>query len=70
MNWLLLIAALLISFLVFTWLVSVFKATVRAAIAIAVIVLALQLFFGIQFPEVWEQVRSLWERVWRSLPGR
>jgi uncharacterized membrane protein YjjB (DUF3815 family) len=43
----LIIAALLLSWLVFTWLIKIVKTTVSTAIAAAVIVLLLQLFFGI-----------------------
>lgn len=60
MNWILLIAAIVISFLVFTWLIRVVKATIGTAIAIAVLILLLQIFFGIGFDEVWQQIKSLW----------
>lgn len=42
-----LLASLLVAWLVFTWVVQVLKASVSTAIAIAVIVLILQLVFGI-----------------------
>jgi ABC-type multidrug transport system permease subunit len=67
MNLLLLIAALVISVLVFTWLIKVVKATITTAILIAILVLALQLVFGIGPDQVWNQVvqipRFLWELV-------
>lgn len=68
MNWILLIAALIVSFLVFTWLVRVVKATIKTAILIALIVLALQLLFGIGPTDLWEQVNGLWQTWWQSLP--
>ncbi|HIK32094.1 MAG TPA: hypothetical protein IGS17_10295 [Oscillatoriales cyanobacterium M59_W2019_021] len=43
----LVIAALILSWLVFTWLIKIVKTTVSTAIAAAAIVLLLQLFFGI-----------------------
>lgn len=67
MNWVILIAALIVSFLVFTWLIRVVKATIGTAIAIALIVLVLQLVFGIGPQDLWEQVVGLWDNVWRSL---
>lgn len=43
----LVIAALILSWLVFTWLIKIVKTTVSTAIGVAAIVLVLQLFFGI-----------------------
>ena len=54
-----LIAAMLISWLVFTWLIKVLKASISTALAIAIIVLILQLVFGIGFQEVWQQIIQL-----------
>ncbi|MBE9177642.1 hypothetical protein IQ268_03495 [Oculatella sp. LEGE 06141] len=68
MDWIILIAALVVSFLVFTLLIRVVKATIGTAIAIAAIVLVLQLVFGIGPGDLWEQIRALWENVRQSLP--
>ncbi len=54
-----LIAVMLISWLVFTWLIKVLKASISTALAIAIIVLILQLVFGIGFQEVWQQIIQL-----------
>ncbi|MGB3240831.1 MAG: hypothetical protein WBB29_21270 [Geitlerinemataceae cyanobacterium] len=43
----LVIASLILSWLIFTWLIKIVKTTVSTAIAVAAIVLLLQLFFGI-----------------------
>lgn len=43
----LVIASLILSWLVFTWLIKIVKTTLSTAIAAAAIVLLLQLFFGI-----------------------
>ena len=60
-----LIAAMLISWLVFTWLIKVLKASISTAFAIAIIVLILQLVFGIGFQEVWQQIVQLPDTLWR-----
>ncbi|MEM8807785.1 MAG: hypothetical protein AAGF01_17335 [Cyanobacteria bacterium P01_G01_bin.38] len=41
------IGAIIVSVLVFTWLLRVVKATLKTAFLVAVILLGLQLFFGI-----------------------
>ena len=60
-----LIAVMLISWLVFTWLIKVLKASISTALAIAIIVLILQLVFGIGFQEVWQQIVQLPDTLWR-----
>jgi ABC-type multidrug transport system permease subunit len=69
MNLLLLIAALVISVLVFTWLIKVVKATITTAILIAILVLALQLVFGIGPDQVWDQVVQVPQFLWELLTG-
>ena len=59
-----LIAVMLISWLVFTWLIKVLKASISTALAIAIIVLILQLVFGIGFQEVWQQIVQLPDTLW------
>lgn len=53
-----LVAALIVAWLVFTSLVRILKTTVSTAIAVAVIVLILQLGFGVQ-PQQWQQITQL-----------
>ena len=60
-----LIAVMLISWLVFTWLIKVLKASISTALAIAIIVLILQLVFGIGFQEVWQQIIQLPDTLWQ-----
>jgi hypothetical protein len=55
----LLIAALIISWLVFTWLVKIVKLTVGTALTIAGIVLVLQLLFGVNPNQLWQQILNL-----------
>ncbi|MGF1536307.1 MAG: hypothetical protein ACFB4J_07470 [Elainellaceae cyanobacterium] len=61
MSPILLIAALVISFFIFTWLIRVVRATVSTAITIALIALALQLLFGIGPQDLWRQFVALWQ---------
>ncbi|MCU0570169.1 MAG: hypothetical protein MUF49_26795 [Oculatellaceae cyanobacterium Prado106] len=75
MTWVILFASLIVAFLVFAWLVKVVKATIGTAIAVAVVVLALQLFFGIGPQELWQQISQLvgdqvmkwWDNFWQNL---
>lgn len=69
MNLILLIGAVLIAFLVFTFLVKVLRAAVSTAIALALIVLVLQILFGINPGQVWQAVNGLWENLRRLLIG-
>jgi ABC-type multidrug transport system permease subunit len=55
----LVIASLILSWLVFTWLLKIVKTTVSTAIAAAAIVLVLQLFFGIGPDAILETVLNL-----------
>jgi ABC-type multidrug transport system permease subunit len=69
MNLVLLIAAVIVSFLIFTWLVKVVKATITTAIFIALIVFGAQIVFGIGPNEILDQVKGFWDWLWRSLSG-
>jgi len=61
MSPILLIAALLISFFIFTWLFRVVRATVSTALTIALIALVLQLIFGIGPLDLWRQLVEFWQ---------
>ncbi|MGD1862818.1 MAG: hypothetical protein ACFB0E_22960 [Leptolyngbyaceae cyanobacterium] len=52
------IGAVFLSFLVFTWLVKVARATFRTAVLVAVILLIVQLVFGIGPQALWEQIQN------------
>lgn len=66
---LILIAALIVSWLVFTALIKVVKTTVSTAIAIAAIVLILQLLFGINPQDLWQQITYLPQTLWHLITG-
>ncbi len=59
MELILLLGALIVAWLVFTWLVKIVKTSVKTALAIAVVVLVLQLVFGIDPRELWEAIQNL-----------
>lgn len=69
MNLVILLAAIVISILVFTWLVKVLKATIGTAILIAAIVLAASLLFGIGPGQIWQQVSQFFRSIWQLAPG-
>lgn len=56
MEILIILGAVLVSFLVFTWMLKVVRATVKTALVVAGILLGLQLFFGIGPANIWEQI--------------
>lgn len=64
-----LLAALIVSWLVFTALIKVVKTTVSTAIAIAAIVLVLQLVFGINPQDLWQQIITLPQTLQQIITG-
>lgn len=63
MESVLIIVALIVSFLVFTFLIKVVKSAIGTAITIAIIVLAMQIIFGIGPRELWQEIVNLWAGV-------
>ena len=61
-----LIAALIVTFLVFTWLIKVVKATVQTALTIALLVLILQIVFGIGPSQLWQKITELPQLIWQQ----
>ncbi|MBE9039795.1 hypothetical protein IQ235_03175 [Oscillatoriales cyanobacterium LEGE 11467] len=53
------IAALILSWIIFTWLIKIVKTTFSTAIVVAAIVLIMQLFFGIGFDAILEAILNL-----------
>ncbi|MEA5466704.1 hypothetical protein [Leptothoe sp. PORK10 BA2] len=52
------IGAVIISVLVFTWLIKIVKATLKTAFMAALILLGLQIFFGIGPEVIWTTIRD------------
>jgi hypothetical protein len=64
------IGALLVTWLVFTWVIKVLKASISTAIAIAAIVLILQLAFGIGPDRIWQQILLFPQTIWHLFGGK
>lgn len=60
-----LIAALVVSWLVFTALLKIVKTTATTAMTIAAIILALQIIFGIDLQDLWQQLVQLPQAIWQ-----
>ena len=65
-----LIASLLVSWLVFNWAFKVLKASVGTAIALAAIVLAMQLLFGIGPNQLFQHITHLPQTLGKIIFGR
>ncbi|MGF1491495.1 MAG: hypothetical protein ACFBSC_03375 [Microcoleaceae cyanobacterium] len=63
------LAALLVSWLVFTWFIQVLKASISTALAVAAIILVLQLWFGIGPQEFIEIVLAIRRKLLELLPN-
>lgn len=59
MQLIILVAAIVISWLLFTALVKVIKTTVSTALMVAVIFFAAQILFGVKPIELWQEVTTL-----------
>lgn len=70
MNPILLIAAILVSWLVFTWLLRVVKTTLKTAFLLALIVLGLQVVVGIGPDQVFQAVLDLPKVLQELLSGQ
>ncbi len=62
-----LIAALVVSFLVFTWLLKIVKTAFSTAVAIAILLLLVQIFLGIGPVDLWQQGTALLQNLWESV---
>ena len=62
-----LIAALVVSFLVFTWLLKIVKTAFSTAVAIAILLLLVQIFLGIGPVDLWQQGTALLQTLWESV---
>lgn len=69
MDLVLLIGAIAISLLIFTFLLRVAKAAIGTAFLIALIFFGVQILLGVGPDELWQQTLRLWENIWRSLFG-
>ncbi len=57
------IAAAIILLLLFTWIIKVFKVTIKTALIVGVILILLQIIFGVNSQEVMQEIINIVERV-------
>lgn len=70
LNLITLLAALIVSWLVFTALINLLKTTLKTAVSIAAVVLVLQLAFGIGPQQLWQQLIELPQTVLQQFSGK
>lgn len=70
MDLVLLLTAIVVTVLVFIGLIKIVRATVTTAITIAIIVLLVQLFFGVGADQIWQQVSQVFQAIWQLITGR
>ncbi|MEB3309936.1 MAG: hypothetical protein VKJ02_06850 [Snowella sp.] len=59
MQIVLLIGAVIVAWLVFSWLINIVKVSIKTAVSIALIILVLQFAFGISPQKLWDEVMNL-----------
>jgi type IV secretory pathway TrbL component len=59
---LIVIAAILIVFIIFSWLLKLVKATIRTILTVGFVILALYLVFGIGPETIWGQISEWLQR--------
>lgn len=69
-----LVAAIVIAALAFSWAIKILKASVSTAISIIVFILILQLGFGVQSQDIWEQIvklpqiiQTIWQEIQQAI---
>lgn len=61
------IAAVIVLILIFTWLLNVLKASVKTMLAIAAILIVLQLAFGISSEQIIQQVLQIVSQIEQAI---
>ena len=57
------IAGVIITWLIFTWFIKVFQASLKTALTIAIVLFCLQMFFGIRYQQIWQEFSKLVEEL-------
>ncbi|NEQ33164.1 MAG: hypothetical protein F6K04_19565 [Leptolyngbya sp. SIO4C5] len=70
MELVVIVGAFAVSVLAFLWLIRVVKATLKTALLVAVILLGLQIFFGIGPGTIWQQLQDWLPGVDATTPSR
>jgi len=69
MNLILLVAAIIVAILIFTWLINIVKVTLQTAFIVAAIVLLLA-FFGIGPAQLLQEVGQIFQNLWKMITGK
>ena len=67
MDWILLVAALIVTFLLLGFIVRAIKAAIGTAVMIAIVLVILQIVFGFSPNELLQEMTGLWQRFWQSV---
>lgn len=67
MDWILLAAALIVIFLLIGFIVRAIKAAIGTAVMIAIVLFILQVVFGFDPNELWQEITTLLQGLWQSV---
>ena len=67
MDWILLVAALIVTFLLLGFIVRAIKAAIGTAVMIAIVLVILQVVFGFSPNELLQEMTVLWQRFWQNV---
>jgi predicted PurR-regulated permease PerM len=54
---------IILTWLIFTWLVKVLKASLSTALTIAFLLFVLQFFFGIHYQQIWQDLTQVIQQI-------
>ena len=54
---------IILVWLIFTWLVKVFQASISTVLSITIVLLILRVFFGIQYQQIWQELIKIMQKV-------
>lgn len=66
MDWILLIAALIVILLLMGFVVRAIRAAIGTAVMIAIVLIVLQVAFGLSPDKLWQELIHLWQVIWRG----
>lgn len=57
---------IILTWLIFTWVIKVLKASISTAFAIAIVLLVLQFFFGIHYQQIWQELTKVIQQTFQN----
>lgn len=66
MDWILLVAALIVILLLMGFVVRAIRAAIGTAVMIAIVLIVLQVAFGLSPDKLWQELIHLWQAIWRG----